>query len=282
MTRRSSRPPFLGALAGAGALVAVWAAAFHSQLAGSLDAATLRGYVGLDRGPVGLLAPPLAHLCDPLPFALLGALLVAVALVRRRPDLALGAGVLLAGASVTTQMLKPLLGAPRAADILGPVQVSLSSWPSGHSTAAMSLALAAVLVAPPSRRPLVAAAGGCFAVAVPSAVLVLGWHFPSDVLAGYLVAGTWALAVLAALWALPSRARAAAGGRARIEATIAPTVVAAAAVAAAAGLAVLARPEAAIAYAHDHTTFVAAAVAIATAGLAFASGLAVALRRPGA
>jgi len=281
MTRRP-RPPLLGAVAGVAALVAVWAAAFHSELIGRLDAATLAGYVGLDRGPPARLASALAHLCDPLPFALMGALVVAVALARRRPDLALGAGVLLAGASVTTQMLKPLLGAPRAAEMLGPVQVSLSSWPSGHSTAAMALALAAVLVSPPARRPLVAAVGGLFAVAVPFAVLVLGWHFPSDVLAGYLVAGTWTLAVLAALWALPSRARTAPGDGRPAEATLAPTAIVAFAAASAVGLVVLARPEAAIAYAHDHTTFVAAAAAIAAAALAGASGLALVLRRPGA
>ena len=272
----------MGALAGLGGLVAVWAAAFHSPFVASLDAATLRGYVGLDRGPVELIAPALAHLCDPLPFAMMGAVIVAVALVRRRPDLALGAGVLLAGSSVTTQMLKPLLGAPRAADLLGPVQVSLSSWPSGHATAAMALALAAVLVSPPARRPLAAAAGGLFAVAVPFAVLVLGWHFPSDVLAGYLVAGTWTLAVLAALWALPSRGRIPIGDGRPAEATIAPTVVAATAAAVAFGLAVIARPEAAIASAHAHTAFVAVAAVIAAAALAGASGLALALRRPGA
>lgn len=279
--RRSPLPPFVGALAGAAALVLVWAAAFHSQAIGRLDAATLTGYVGLDRGPVARVASALAHLCDPLPFALLGAMLVAVALTRRRADLALGAGVLLAGASVTTQMLKPLLGAPRAADLLGPVQVSLSSWPSGHSTAAMALALAAVLVSPPARRPLVAAAGGLFAVAVPFGVLVLGWHFPSDVLAGYLVAITWTLGVLAALWALPSRARTAPGDGRPAEATLAPTAIAALVAASAVGLAVLARPEAAIAYAHDHTSFVAVAALIAAAALAGASGLALALRRPG-
>lgn len=280
--KRSSRPPFLGALAGVAALVVVWAAAFHSELIGRLDAATLAGYVGLDHGATARVATVLAHLCDPLPFAMLGAVVVAVALVRRRPDLALGAGVLLAGASMTTQTLKPLLGAPRAAEMLGPVQVSLSSWPSGHSTAAMALALAAVLVSPPARRPVVAAFGGLFAVAVPFGVLVLGWHFPSDVLAGYFVALTWTLAVLAALWALPSRARYAPGDGRPAEATLAPTAIVAFATGSAIGLAVLARPDAAIAYAQEHTTFVAMAVAIAAAALAGASGIALVLRRPGA
>ncbi len=282
MTRRA-RLALTGTLAGLVALVALWAAAFHTPIGAWLDVVTRRGYLGLDRGPVDRIAPALAHLCDPLPFAVIGALLVAVALVRGRPDLALGAAVLLAGASVTTQLLKPLVEAPRVADLFGTTQVSLSAWPSGHSTAAMSLALAAVLVAPPRRRPLAAAGGGAFAVAVPFGVLIIGWHQPSDVLAGYLVAGIWTLAMLTALWARPGRATAP-GGRSlpRVETTVAPTVIAAAVAAAAFGLGVLARPSAALAYAQEHTAFVAGASAIAVAGLGLAAGLALALRRPGA
>ncbi len=168
------------------------------------------------------------------------------------------------------------------ADLFGTAEMSLTAWPSGHATAAMSLALAAVLVAPPRRRPLAAAGGGAFAVAVPFGVLVLGWHQPSDVLAGYLVAGIWTLAVLTALWARPAAARAPGRAVPRVEATVAPTVLAAAAAAAAFGLAVVARPDAAVAYAQAHTAFVAGASAIAAAGLGLAAGLALALRRPGA
>ncbi len=47
-------------------------------------------------------------------------------------------------------------------------------------------------------RPAVAAAGTVFVVAVGCSVMVLAWHFPSDVLGGILVAGGWGFAVLAA------------------------------------------------------------------------------------
>ena len=43
----------------------------------------------------------------------------------------------------------------------------------------MTLALCAVLVAPPALRAAAAVLGGAFAVGVGYAVLVLGWHYPS-------------------------------------------------------------------------------------------------------
>ncbi len=73
--------------------------------------------------------------------------LVVLALLRRRPLLAVGIGVLVLGANVTTQVLKDALTRP---DLLGPetARASLATFPSGHSTVAMSLALALVLAVP--------------------------------------------------------------------------------------------------------------------------------------
>ena len=60
-------------------------------------------------------------------------------------------GVLLVGAGVTTHALKHLLAEPRYADWLGfRDQIEAVSWPSGHGTAAMTLALCAVLVSAPA------------------------------------------------------------------------------------------------------------------------------------
>ena len=63
----------------------------------------------------------------------------------------------------------------------------------------MSLALCAVLAAPPRLRPAVARAMAAFAVAVCYSFLALGWHYPSDVLGGFLVALDWTLLGAAAL-----------------------------------------------------------------------------------
>ena len=63
----------------------------------------------------------------------------------------------------------------------------------------MTLALCAVLVAPPALRTAAAVLGGALAVGVGYALLVLGWHYPSDVLGGFLVAGLWTSLAVAAL-----------------------------------------------------------------------------------
>jgi hypothetical protein len=133
----------------------------------------------------------LAHLGDTLPYACAGLVCIAVALARRRGWRALAVAGLLAVTGVTTQVLKHVLAQPRLEHWL-PEQVATNSWPSGHSTAAMTLALCAILVAPPALRAVTAMLGGAFAVGVGYAVLVLGWHYPSDVLGGFLVAGLWA------------------------------------------------------------------------------------------
>src|SRR5262249_31685056 len=66
------------------------------------------------------------------------------------------------------------------------------SFPSGHATIAMALALAALVAAPEVARGLVAVGGACYAVAVGIVLVALGQHYPSDVAAGFLVAGSWA------------------------------------------------------------------------------------------
>ena len=61
----------------------------------------------------------------------------------------------------------------------------------------MTVALCAVLVAPPAYRAAVAFAGFCITIALAYATLGLTWHYPSDVVAGFLVAGLWvALAIV--------------------------------------------------------------------------------------
>ena len=68
----------------------------------------------------------------------------------------------------------------------------LATFPSGHSTVAMSLALALVLVVPARLRVPVGLAGIAYAVLVGAATLTGAWHRPSDVLGAYLVTLAWA------------------------------------------------------------------------------------------
>jgi membrane-associated phospholipid phosphatase len=165
----------------------------------------VEGLLNLHRPWLTNIATHVAHLANPLPFALLTVLLAAVALARGRPRHALAAIVLLGGASILAQTLKVLLQHSRHHGFLGDAQINAVAFPSGHATASMSLAFAAVLVAPAAWRPLAAIGGALFALGVSEAVMLLAWHFPSDVVGGFLVATASALMVLAGLRAAEAR-----------------------------------------------------------------------------
>jgi PAP2 superfamily protein len=176
------------------------------------------------------------------------------------------------GSGVTTQVLKMVIEQPRYAEVLGSNQISDGAWPSGHATASMAIALCAILVAPAGLRPLAALAGGAFAVAVGYAILALGWHFPSDVMGGYLVAAAWALVAVAGLEAV--------GARRSVASPPVGRIVAAGVAGGTAwlGAAALARPAAALDFAADHPSALAGGAALALTAVALASGLARALR----
>jgi membrane-associated phospholipid phosphatase len=271
---RRPRPPLVGALAGLAGLVLTGALAYLSPVAHGRDSATLQGFVGLNRPRLTPLVTHVAHLADPVPFALIGLALTAVALARGRVRLALAVPLVLVLAGATAELLKPLLAHPRYSEWLGEGQIAAAAWPSGHATAAMTLALCGVLAAPARLRPTAGALGGAFAIAVSYAILVLGWHFPSDVIGGFLVAALWTLLAVAALNALelrrPTRARQPAPAGALD--TLGPLVLGGASAALAVAVA-LQRPRAVADYAVAHTTFAAGAAVIAAVALALAAGL---------
>jgi len=126
----------------------------------------------------------------------------ALALLRRSPWLAAGALVLVAGANITTQVLKTYvferpdllaLGAP-------------NSLPSGHTTVAASVALALAVIAPPMLRVPTALAGTAGSLLVGAATIVAGWHRLSDVVAALMVSAAWAGLVVAFVVMRPRRA----------------------------------------------------------------------------
>jgi membrane-associated phospholipid phosphatase len=280
MTRRP-RIALLAALGCLLALVTVWAVAYLAPFGRWLDAATLMGFIDLHSPWIDQAASRVGRLADPLPFAVAGAALIAIALWRGRPRTAAVVPAILLGANLTTQLLKPALADPRLSNLIADTHIKAASWPSGHSTGAMSLALCAVLVASARWRPLVAALGAVFAVAVGYSTLVLVWHFPSDVLGGFLVATIWTTLGIAALWAAGARWPERAGREAalRVGEALTPSALAVGAATACAGALALARPDATLAYAQAHTVFVVGGLAIAAVGAALAATLAVALRR---
>jgi len=186
-------------LGSAGALVLLALAAYKIGPVQRLDATVLSRFAAHQESAAGSVAGVFVHLADPLPLVLmLGGVLV-LALRRGRPKLAIGAVAIVAGANLTTQVLKVLLAHPRYQPILGPHQLGPVAFPSGHATAATSIALAFALVVPAGLRPLAAFLGAIFVAAIGISVLLLDWHFPSDVLGGILVALGWGFAALAAL-----------------------------------------------------------------------------------
>src|SRR3954452_88149 len=223
--------------------------AAHVGVIADADLRVLEGFMGL---PGHGFAFDLVTMFDPAPYAVLSLSLVAGAVVARRPRAAAAALVTMLGAGVTTQLLKPLLAFQRdfpPGHYMGP-----EAYPSGHTTAVMSLALALIIVSPARLRTLAAAAGGLLTVATVFSLMVLGSHSPSDIVGGLLVATTWACLASAALrleWS-PSLSGAGLG------ATILGAV----------GLGLVAsRPASALAYASANTTFVFGALAIAAGAL---------------
>lgn len=239
------RRPLLSTAVCALLAAAVYLAAVHVPAVAVADRRTLEGFMGLWALPGARFSLDLVQLFNPLPFAILASALVIWALVAGRRRAAAVALLTMVGAGVTTQLLKPLLATQRdypALHWMGP-----EAYPSGHTTAAMSLALALVIVSSPRWRPLAAAAGGLLTVGMVFSLLVLGSHYPSDVAGGILVATGWACLSTAAL-------------RLELRPTVRGTAWSATIVAGAGVLVVLSRPVDAFAYATANTTFVAGAL----------------------
>ena len=129
----------------------------------------------------------------------------------------------------------------------------------------MSLALAAVVVAPARMRVPVASAAAAYVIAVSTSILVLRWHFPSDVLGGLLVASGSFFGTLAAIRTAPSRrawVRAQRGAGVALSRRAGELSLLALAAAAAAALF---RADDLLAFARLHTLATATALAIAAA-----------------
>jgi membrane-associated phospholipid phosphatase len=280
---RTTRTALAVALLGAAGVALVRVLAFVPSIH-HRDALVLHDFLLLNRPDTYGLLEKVAGTADPAPYGLIGLLLIGVAIWRGRYRSAAAAAIVLLGAAVTTdRILKPALSAHRYDAVLGVHQIPDGSLPSGHATASMALALCAVLVAAPRFRPYVAALGALFAIAVSYSFLALGWHYPSDVLAGYLVAGTWMALVVAwlsfagARWPERTGREAASRILSRVQARALTGAIAGALVAAV--LIVLAiAPDRALDFVRLHTLFAVGAGAIALASLAVAGVLTAILR----
>jgi membrane-associated phospholipid phosphatase len=184
-------------------LTATWCVAALVPAAHARDATALYDFTLLNRGNVEWVANGVLDLLNTATATVWALVLVAVALRRRRPRVALAVALVMGLAPLSAEVLKPLVAHSHA--VVDGIYIKAASWPSGHSTAALTLAFCAVLVAPVRMRPTVLAAGLAFAAAVGLSLLILAWHMPSDVLGGYLLASLWMSLTVAALRASDRR-----------------------------------------------------------------------------
>ncbi len=282
---RRARIALVGAACGVVLLVLTWILTRKVGFFMRLDRSILSGFADLQvHQLIYRVAYRVANLCDPNPYVFLAAIPAIAALVRRRPRVLLAVGVILLGANLTTQLLKPLLP-PLPSEILYNINTTLSgaTWPSGHATAAMSLAMCCVIAAPPRLRPAVAALGAAFSVAVSYSFLALVWHYPSDVFGGFLVAWTWTMLAVAGIsiadarW--PRAVPAERTPRVSMIEVVAPQVALLVGALIVAGVIALARPHQVVVYTRAHEAFVLGAAAIGVLALVLATAITMTVSR---
>lgn len=129
---------------------------------------------------------------------------------RGRLAQAVAVGVCTAGAVALYSIDKLLVGRNRP-----PVPhldlVTGYSFPSGHATQSTALCVALLMIAllsGPRQRQIAAVAAGCLLVAgVAFSRVYLGVHYPSDVVAGVLLGGTWSALASSLIPGAAGRAR---------------------------------------------------------------------------
>lgn len=183
------------ALLCAALFVLVYRLAVHTTRGRLLDGAAFRGAV-VSRSRLTEYVEGVLDVVSVLALVLAAAAIVGIALVRRRRWLAFAAVSLIVGANATTQLLKSTVLSRPDLGLQETTPATLNSLPSGHSTVALSVVAALVLVVPAALRPALCVAGVAFASLTGLATLSAGWHRPSDTVAAFLVVGSWA----AALW----------------------------------------------------------------------------------
>ncbi|MBV8952159.1 MAG: phosphatase PAP2 family protein [Actinobacteria bacterium] len=192
------------------AAVVVYELAVRTAWGQRLDATALSGRRELRARAVHAAARLLTTI-DVAALLFLGGAIVLVALLRARPRLAFGAGCVIAGSILTTEVLKRVVLTRPNFGIVDALHGS-QTYPSGHTTVAMSLGSAALLVAPERWRTPVGLAGAAYASGIGVAVVATANHRPSDPIGAALVVTVWA-AVIAAMLAEPDRPARGAGGR---------------------------------------------------------------------
>ncbi len=167
-------------------------------VARGIDEGTLRTLGQIQSGALTVVMRVITFLGGDWGVALPTAATIVVLLVVCRPRLreALFVLVVMTGTGVLQLMTKLAFERPRPTVFEPLVAVSSYSYPSGHAMASAGLALAVAVVAWPTRWRAAAIAGGtAFALLVGASRMYLGVHYPSDIVAGWLLAVAWVTSV---------------------------------------------------------------------------------------
>lgn len=174
-----------------------WWALVDTRHGQTLDALALEG----SRIGSGRLDESADQLLATVSVPMVAAIILVVLLIgvlRGRWIAGAAAAVAVAGANVTTRLLKNHLF--ERDDLVG-----LGMWngnntlPSGHTTVAAAALVGLILVVPPRLRSLTTAFGVVAVAAYGLATLVNHWHRPSDVVAAVFVATGWGYLAVAAI-----------------------------------------------------------------------------------
>ncbi len=152
--------------------------------------------VGLDRFFVALSA--LGYQYGVLPFDIA---LIVVFAWRRRAHEGLFAGISIVGSALLNVGAKALFARERPGLWESIAPASNFSFPSGHAMGSMTLACVLVLLCWPTRaRWPVLVAAALFVALVGLSRVYLGVHYPSDIVAGWMAALAWTVAVYAVVF----------------------------------------------------------------------------------
>lgn len=168
-----------------------WRFFVDSRAGQTVEDAARRG-AEIGQSTLWQVAEPVLDVIDEAFVVIVAVAAVVVAIMRRRPQLAVSVAIVMGGANLTTQVLKRMvLERPEYIDSID------NSLPSGHTTVAASAAVALVFVVPAVARPLTAMLGAAYTAAIGVSTMIGGWHRPADVVAAIAVTLMWAgIAVL--------------------------------------------------------------------------------------
>ena len=146
----------------------------------------------------GFEAPWLDHvaLVTSMAVTVIGLLVLGWLLLRRQWRTALFWLTAVGGAAIINSIVKKAIRRPRPElwDLVAPH--SSFGFPSGHAMQSMAIAVALVVLFRHSKsRPQVLAVGCLFVLLVASCRMYLGLHYPTDVMAGWMLSLAWVTAL---------------------------------------------------------------------------------------